>query len=472
MYIFHSSFLFGQKIVQFPLSARLWLTLLGITFASSSTLPLVAQNLSIGVFEVDASPPIGSPVAYAPARKIVDPLSARGVVILSGEQPIVLCAVDWLGIANEGQEVWRKRLARAAGTTPDRVAVHALHQHDGARCDFSAEKIMKRYGLGGTRYDRSFLLKTIKQTARAVRRAKQTAQAVTHLGIGQARVEKVASNRRILGDDGQVRIIRWSKTSDPAAIAAPEGLIDPWLRSVSFWNEDRPIAVLTYYATHPQSYYGQGDVTCEFVGIARNNREEALDGLPHIHFNGAGGNITAGKYNDGSEERRPVLTERMEAGMRAAWENTVKTPIAGKEVAWNSTEVLLPPAKHLVEADLVAQLEDPEVEADWKMYVAKHLAWLRRTRAGKTVTVSALRLGKTWLLHLPGELFIEYQLAAQRIRPEDNVCTAAYGEYGMGYIGTEIAYSQGGYETSERASRVAPEVEGVLMAAIRHVLEK
>jgi hypothetical protein len=348
--------------------------------------------------------------------------------------------------------------------------VHALHQHDGARCDFTAEKILRKYGLGGTRYDRTFLLKTIKQTAAAVKQAKREAQPVTHVGIGQAKVEKVASNRRILGDDGKVSIIRWSKTTDPKAIAAPEGLIDPWLKAVSFWNEDQAIAVLTYYATHPQSYYGQGDVSCEFVGIARNQREKASE-IPHVHFNGAGGNITAGKYNDGSVERRPVLTKRMETAMEAAWKQTVKTAISPQDLDWNATEVLLPPGKHLVEKDLIAQLEDPEVEADWKMYVAKHLAWLRRTEAGKVITISALRLGKVQLLHLPGELFIEYQLAAQKMRPDDIICTAAYGEYGMGYIGTAEAYSQGGYETSERASRVAPGVEAILMQAIKEVLK-
>jgi hypothetical protein len=47
---------------------------------------------------------------------------------------------------------------------------------------------------------------------------------------------------------------------------------------------------------------------------------------------------------------------------------------------------------------------------------------------------------------------------------------AAYGDYGAGYIGTAIAYSQGGYETSP-VSRTAPEVEAVLMAAMRQLLQ-
>src|SRR5678816_1987121 len=95
------------------------------------------------------------------------------------------------------------------------------------------------------------------------------------------------------------------------------------------------------YATHPQSYYGQGDVTCEFVGIARNKREKLLDGLPHIHFNGAGGNITTGKYNDGTEASRQILAKKMEAAMQHAWEQTQKTATP-KNIAWKSTPVTLP----------------------------------------------------------------------------------------------------------------------------------
>jgi hypothetical protein len=47
---------------------------------------------------------------------------------------------------------------------------------------------------------------------------------------------------------------------------------------------------------------------------------------------------------------------------------------------------------------------------------------------------------------------------------------AAYGDYGAGYIGTKIAYSQGGYETGP-VSRVAPEVEEVLMSGMQELLK-
>ena len=102
---------------------------------------------------------------------------------------------------------------------------------------------------------------------------------------------------------------------------------------------------------------------------------------------------------------------------------------------------------------------------------AKHLSFIRRTNAGAKVDIGCLTLGKARVLHMPGELFVEYQLNAAKLRPDLFVAMAAYGDYAPGYIGTEISYTQGGYETSARASRVAPSVEKVLIDAMRKLLK-
>ena len=64
---------------------------------------------------------------------------------------------------------------------------------------------------------------------------------------------------------------------------------------------------------------------------------------------------------------------------------------------------------------------------------------------------------------------MEFQLFAQRVRPEDFVAVAAYGDLGPGYICTEASFSEGGYEPT--ASRVAPKSEAALKRAIRQLLE-
>src|SRR5260221_6466268 len=110
---------------------------------SARTTPKPAA-LRLATFDVDATPPIGSWMAYDPVTNKWDlGLRARGVVLLGAGEPIVLCAVDWIGIANEGHDAFRDALALAVGTSRQRVAVHCLHQHDAPDCDFSAEHILK-----------------------------------------------------------------------------------------------------------------------------------------------------------------------------------------------------------------------------------------------------------------------------------------------------------------------------------------
>ncbi len=432
------------------------------------------DHLQIALFKVDATPPLGSPLCNGgvkPASQIVTPLTARGLVMLGAGKPIVLCAVDWVGIGNGSHDLFRQTLAAAVDTNVERVTVHTLHQHDTPGSDLATEELLAQHALGGKFSNAEFDLRVIQRIGAAAKKSLSDVQTVTHVGVGSGIVEKVASNRRILGSDGRVAIVRLSSSRNAKAQAAPEGTIDPKVSLLSFWDGEKPITALTYYATHPQSYYGKGSVNWDFVGMARKQREESLGGVPHIHFDGAGGNVAAGKYNDGSKPVRPLLAKRLAAGMKLAWDSQQKTAVSRDDVIWSIEQVALPLRETLKENELLAKLTDKGATDRVRVRAARDLVFLRRTKAGRRITISCLQIGAARVLHMPGELFVEYQIAAQEMRPDDFVAMAAYGDYGPGYIGTKIAYSQGGYETGI-VSRVAPEVEAVLMTAMRKLLRE
>src|SRR5439155_14087631 len=98
----------------------------------------------------------------------------------------------WIGIANDGHREFRDALARAAGTTPQRVAVHSLHQHDAPWCDFSADALAEHYGIHHEGFDSPFAREVIRRAGAAVRQAVERARPVTHLGLGERTVEKLA----------------------------------------------------------------------------------------------------------------------------------------------------------------------------------------------------------------------------------------------------------------------------------------
>jgi len=378
-----------------------------------------------------------------------------------------LCSIDWIGIAGESQDAFKCVLAEAAGTVPERVAIHVVHQHDAPRSNFGVEKLLKESGINAPKFDETFTREFIVRLAAAVKESLVNAVPFTHLGLGEARVYKVASNRRILGPDGKVKATRYTACKDAALRAEPEGLIDPMVSMVSFWNGDNPVAVLSYYATHPQSYYRTGIPNPDFPGIARFNRQLAVPQALHVHFNGAGGNIGAGKYNDGSKENRGILAERLADGMKRAWEATKRQPVISSDVSWNVEPVFLPPAKHI---ELLETSPDLKKETFLEKN-ASELVWLQRCRKGIQINLGCLSIGNARILHMPGELFVEYQLNAKACRKDLFVAMAAYGDYGMGYICTAEAYKQGGYEAGV-ASRVSPETEEILKTAIRKLLNK
>lgn len=428
-------------------------------------------EVKLAVFDVDATPPVGGALAYGPVVRPADlPLRCRGVVLLGAGEPIVLCCFDWIGIANESHSAFCEALAEAAGTQPDRVAVHATHAHDAPYCDFTAERILRGLGVRvARRHDGEFQREVMARATTAIREAIPAARPATHWGFGSAAVREVASNRRILGADGKVRVTRYTACPDPDIRAEPEGVIDPMVTTLAFWNGDDPLAVITAYACHPQSYYRLGIPSPDFPGVARFIRSQDVPKPLHVHFNGAGGNVGAGKYNDGTPANRMKLAERLADGMREAFAGIEKRPLRAADVGWSGVDVLLPAAAHLDEQELTNRVREDSLGGP--LAPVEALAWLTRVRSGQAIRVTCLRVGTARMLHLPGELFVEYQLAARKMRPDLGVMLAAYGNYGPGYIGTARAYDEGGYETAPTSSFVGPEAEPKLLDAMRTLLE-
>ena len=400
----------------------------------------------LATFSADVTPPIGHPLCggwIMEARAVDDPLFAHGIVLLGMGEPIVLCAVDWCGIRNDAHLAWRQALAKATHTVPANVAVQTVHPHNAPFADTEAEKLIQKTAKPNTSLDLKFFERVLDKVAESARTALAKTTPITHYGTGRAKVEKVASNRRIIGPDGKSKATRYSATKDPKIRDEPEGTIDPWLRTLSFWNGDKPTAALSYYATHPMSYYGDGRVTSDFCGLAREKRREETK-VFQVYFNGCAGNITAGKYNDGAKENRPVLRDRIRDGMAAAWKATERHALSGWQ--WRVEPVTMPPRKEASfgEEESKKALENADEKPAKRNNGAYQLAWLKRR--DRPIDFVCLDLGKARVLHLPGEPFIEYQLKAQELRPEEFVCVAGYGDDGPGYIPTNRAFLEGGYE--------------------------
>lgn len=305
--------------------------------AAEPTPPPPADGIRLATFDVDATPPMWAALAYGPVVK-EGPLTlrCRGTVLLGSGEPIVLAAIDWIGIGNEAHDSFREALADAAGTSADRVAVHALHQHDAPQADLTAEKLL-----------------------------------------------------------------------------------------------------------------------------------DSLDAQGHDRFRGT---FAAGKYTDGSPGNRVTLALRMAAAMRQSYERAIaaRTPLSAADVGWGSVPVALEARADLDRRGLEEQVRTKPDRGTFSALDA--LAFAARAERRHAIPVTSLRVGSSRMLHLPGELFVEFQLAARAMRPDLGVFVAAYGDYGPGSIGTAASYAEGGYEVQPSSSFVGPEAEERLLAAIRTLL--
>jgi hypothetical protein len=428
------------------------------------------SSLRLATFRADVTPPMGSALCgglVKPVAGITDPLLALGIVILGAGSPIVLCAVDWCEIHNSDHVFWREQLAIAAGTTPDRVTVHSLHQHNAPLADSVADKIMQESPSPIRIYDSEWGTSAIKGVADSILKALIQTNPFTHVAHGETRVSQVASNRRVMGEDGKVAFVRTSATKDPKVREMPEGLIDPMLKTVSLWNKKQKLVSIHYYATHPMSYYGDGYVTSDFVGIAREQCTKE-ENVPHIYFSGCSGNITAGKYNDGDTLNRPVLTERIHAAMIESEKNAVPVPVG--KVEWKVKPLVLTADPKFTEEQMFKLIGNVENGASVRVEAALRVSFSLHCAAKTPILLTSLHLGKdVCLLHLPAESFVEYQLFAQQQAPDNFVATAAYSDTGTEYIPLEKSFAEGGYEPTWAFS--LPDTEKAMKAIISDLLK-
>jgi hypothetical protein len=421
----------------------------------------------LATFSAEVTVPMGHALmggGIAPAKKVLDPLFAQGFVLL-GTRPVVVVTVDWCEIRNDAYFRWREVLAKAAGTTTDRVLVTCIHQHDAPVADLTAEKLLRAAGPGASVCDPEFHEKAVQRVGRALTSSLRNARRITHIGTGEAEVREVASNRRFLDPKGKVAFGRTSATRDAHARSQPEGTIDPRLKTLSFWDGEKPVAALNVYSTHPMSHYGKGGVSADFVGMARRRQQTDLPAVAVMYGSGASGNVTAGKYNDGDPANRKRLADRLYKAMGAAWANTRRRPIS--EIGFRSIPYRLEPradAEFTTRA-LEARVKDAKRPFD-RCLAAMGLSWRRRVEAGKRLDLPVLDLGVAQLLVLPGEAYVEYQLLAQKMRPDSFVVCLGYGECGTGYVPTERAVREKDSNLHDWCW-VAPGAEKVLTAVIR-----
>lgn len=399
--------------------------------------------MKLGTFSVDCTPPVGYPIGFGDeggTTDIRDPLYLRGFALDDDLGRYLIVTMDYCGLMNSAYDNLAGVLAEAIDTPKERVVIHCIHQHDAPLLNFEIEAYLKC-----ETYPRQWWKDVQTRCARAAAECLGKTVAIASVGYNETRLYGYASNRRILGGDGKVAGMRFSRCADAKLRDEPVGTIDPMLRTVAFKDASGNIAgSLNFYATHPQVANGRNSYSADAPGEAvRILGERRGDGL-HGFFTGAGGNVTAGKYSSATDlesnllEFGKILAEGIDLNLSAMkWEDP-------GELHWHTTHFAFP-RRQLDKSELSSRINDENVSRAERRQKAALLTSLEYEH-NSSYHLSLLRTGSIRLLFLPGEPFVEYQLYAQSLVPDEFLAVAGNCSDNFLYLPLAKHFEEGGYE--------------------------
>jgi hypothetical protein len=421
--------------------------------------------LTLSTFQIDGTPPQNSAADFGLGERttgVRDPLYLRGFLLRGEQEACLVVSADWCGIVGSALEGLRSALATGAGLAPDRVVVHCVHQHDAPFLDFEIEPL-----LGVRTFPRDWWSRLLSSCEQSAREAARGGEAIDQVGHAETRLHGYASNRRILGSDGRVRGMRFSRCQDPDLVAAPVGVIDPALRTLAFRGPDGALrASMSFYATHPQVSNGRRIFSADAPGEAVRRVSADCAGR-HAFFTGAGGNVTAGKYSSPTDLEGNLLRFGRVLGDGIARNLASMEWEAAPALAWREAAFPFPASPAKLRA-VRATLADPKEPESRKRMAAPVLAAMEYP-ANASYRLSRLSLGSASLLFLPGEPFVEYQIHAQSLVPDRFLAVAANCGDDFYYLPTAAGFGQGGYEV-ESFCWCTPEIEARMHGALSNVL--
>ncbi len=407
--------------------------------------------LLVGTASADITPPIG---AYdgrhgRHVEVIEDAVTARALYLEQpgGEAPVVLAMADFGGVTYETDRRLRRLIGDAVGTPPERVRINTTHNHT---CIGGYRTVHALYqSVGHEFFDIEWFEQCVEMGfVAAAMEAKATRRNAT-VAIGTAPVHGVMSSRLFLDESGAVTA-RMGVTDDRGR-RAPRGLFDPDLYALCFRDRacGAPICTVINLACHATSISARGAlISPDFPGYAASLVEQETGG-PTFFLQGAGGNVGPGKDADGTVEGARVLGRRVADAALLAMRRAILCPPAPLHFhTWTQQVELLPDLPDEAQArrafDQCAAGEHHPSEL-WR-----HAALLEVVSQREVVSRCELFIvhhGDWCLAGLPGETFVESQLAIRGASALPFALVGGYYDTTLWYIPTHKAIREGGYES-------------------------
>lgn len=410
----------------------------------------------------------GYPHVQRTSTGVYDPLLASALCIRAADEAALFIAVDICFISKAIAAEARKRISSETGISTPQILISATHTHSGPG---AVQYLSNEADHTVPPPDPDYLEQLIEGIVAAGCEAAQTCERA-EIALVFADGSYTGTNRR-----------------DPSG---PSNTRVPVLIARTIENKT-PLAIMYVCSMHPTVLHEDSTViSADFPGATRTylQKQHALDACPVIHHSGASGNQSPRHV---ISETTLAEAERIGSALGASIHEAIANAsyVDNVSIACGLLEVELPVRTFIDEADARANLERvrnryARLQAEGAPRTTLRTAECDVFGAEETLTlakaavegrlqafvetcmpaeVQRIALGPWTFIALPGELFVEYALAIESQFDNVFVITLANGEL-QGYIVTEEAVEEGGYEASNALFKSPESGELLTKAAV------
>lgn len=414
------------------------------------------KKLQAGAAIIDVTPqnPMflhGYPHEERISQGVHDPLYASALIIDNGITQVGFCAADVIFISGEVSKQVREQVQLATGIQGQHLMISASHTHSGPKItdDIFSDPVVPETD---PEYIDYLVERLVQVYIKAFRNKKESKIAITTAsGLG------VGGNRRSKTDavDPEVPVIVVKESAT-----------------------DKVFALSTIYCMHPTILHEDSKLySADFPGYTRSYVKEHLgEEVILLYHTGPSGNQSPRHFiqsNTFDEAQRlgNLLGERIVEQVRLTGNAGFKEWIP---LTVQQSEVMLPEKVFMTvesaaekltfvknKLDTMRRNNDPAaeirtVECDW--FGAEENRQLSEMAAnGKLdqvyqsllpIEICVVGVDETHFVFLPGELFVEYSLRIKAALKEKIFIASLSNGVLSGYIVTEEAEKEGGYEAS------------------------
>ena len=415
--------------------------------------------MKTGIGKIDITPPLGiEMVGYYYTRNaegIHDKLYARSIVFDDGKTKAAIISCDLCWFPKQTILSIEDKINKLNILPFKNVIISATHTHTGP-------VITPEY--------ESFL---IEQTVKSVKEAYENSFEAK-LSCGSAHVEGVAFNRRYFMKDGTVVTNPGKCNPDIVESAGPSPTEVPFIRIDK--NNSKESYILVNVSLHPDTIAGNLISADYPYYIEKEIKANIPDVKEIICTNGTSGNINHWDVKNPDPQRGFHEAERIGstigAGVVSEFAKTL--PVSQPLIKTDREKARLPYVKvseeEITKAEAVLKKTYPD-GVDFTMEVVeanKVLKASKITNDFNEIEIVAISIGDIAFIGMPTELFIELGLEIKDLSPFRNTVTIGLAYALAGYIPTEKAYKEGGYEVASNLYK--PEVSKIILEATSKLL--